>query len=79
MTQFPDIPDYRIDKKFGKGAMGTVYLAFQEKLERYVALKVLLPDLSEDREITQRFIAEAKIGAQLQHSNIVSIYDVGVY
>ncbi|MCK4836346.1 MAG: protein kinase, partial [Candidatus Aminicenantes bacterium] len=49
------------------------------KLERYVALKVLLPDLSEDREITQRFIAEAKIGAQLQHSNIVSIYDVGVY
>ena len=79
LTQFPNIPNYRIDKKFGRGAMGTVYLAFQEKLERYVALKVLLPSLSEDPETTQRFITEAKIGAQLQHSNIVSIYDVGKY
>ncbi len=59
--------------------MGTVYLAFQEKLEREVALKVLLPSLAEDREITQRFITEAKIGAQLQHTNIVSIYDVGEF
>jgi serine/threonine protein kinase len=59
--------------------MGTVYLAFQEKLERPVALKVLLPSLSEEKDITQRFLNEAKIGAQLQHSNIVSIYDVGEY
>lgn len=79
MASFPEIPDYRIEKKFGRGAMGTVYLAFQEKLERLVALKVLLPSLAEEKEITQRFIAEAKIGAHLQHSNIVSIFDVGEY
>ena len=79
MVQFPEIPNYSIKKKFGKGAMGTVYLAFQEKLEREVALKVLLPSLAEDREITQRFITEAKIGAQLQHTNIISIYDVGEF
>lgn len=79
LAQFPRIPGYRIDKKFGRGAMGTVYLAFQKKRERHVALKVLLPSLSEDPETTQRFITEAKIGSQLQHSNIVSIYDVGKY
>jgi len=79
VSQFPEIPNYSIKKKFGKGAMGTVYLAFQEKLEREVALKVLLPSLAEDGEITQRFITEAKIGAQLQHTNIVSIYDVGEF
>lgn len=79
MSQFPEIPNYTIKKKFGKGAMGTVYLAFQEKLEREVALKVLLPSLTEDMEITQRFLTEAKIGAQLQHPNIVSIYDVGEF
>jgi serine/threonine protein kinase len=79
VAQFPEIPNYSIKKKFGKGAMGTVYLAFQEKLEREVALKVLLPSLAGDGEITQRFITEAKIGAQLQHTNIVSIYDVGEF
>jgi serine/threonine protein kinase len=79
VPQLPEIPNYSIKKKFGKGAMGTVYLAFQEKLERDVALKVLLPSLAEDLEITQRFLTEAKIGAQLQHNNIVSIYDVGEF
>jgi len=79
VATIPQIPSYKIEKKIGKGGMGTVYLAFQEKLERQVALKILLPSLSDDIKITQRFITEAKIAAKLQHSNIVSIYDVGEY
>lgn len=79
MSIIPRIPSYRIEKKIGKGGMGTVYLAFQEKMERQVALKVLLPSLADDIKITQRFLTEAKISAKLQHTNIVSIYDVGEY
>lgn len=77
MATIPRIPSYKIEKKIGKGGMGTVYLAFQEKLERQVALKVLLPSLSDDFKITERFMSEAKIAAKLEHTNIISIYDVG--
>lgn len=79
MAIIPQIPSYKIEKRIGKGGMGTVYLAFQEKLERQVALKVLLPIYADDNKITQRFMTEAKIAAKLQHTNIVSIYDVGEY
>jgi len=74
---FPEIPGYRIEKKLGRGGMASVYLAFQEKLERRVALKVLSPALAEDPSVTRRFLSEAKIAAQLHHANIISIHDVG--
>ncbi|MCI0470344.1 MAG: TonB family protein [Candidatus Aminicenantes bacterium] len=57
--------------------MARVYLAYEKKLEREVALKVLLRSLTEEEEITKRFLKEAKTAGRLRHSNIVAIYDVG--
>jgi serine/threonine-protein kinase PpkA len=72
------IPGYRIQKEIGHGGMATVYLAVQESLNRRVALKVMAPALSADRNFSERFLKEARTVAQLSHPNILSIYDIGV-
>ncbi len=77
MTTSIDIPGYKVKKELGAGGMAKVYLALDTKLDRAVALKVLSPAFAENSRITKRFIKEAKTAAQLQHSNIVSIFDVG--
>lgn len=77
MENLLEIPGYEILKELGKGGMARVYLAYEKKLEREVALKVLLRSLTEEEEITRRFLKEAKTAARLRHSNIVAIYDVG--
>ncbi len=77
MPPIPTIPGYRIEKEIGQGGMARVYLAHEEKLERTVALKVLLPSLAEIPNATERFIREAKTAAKLVHSNIITIHDVG--
>jgi tRNA A-37 threonylcarbamoyl transferase component Bud32 len=61
----------------GRGGMATVYKARQEKLDRFVALKVLRPELAGDQEVVARFVREAATAARLEHPNIVPIYDVG--
>ncbi len=71
------IEGYKIEAQLGRGNMGLVYAAKQIKLDRIVALKVLDPKLAMDREFIKRFYKEAKIGAQLNHPNIVQFYDVG--
>lgn len=74
----PDkIADYRITSLLGRGGMGTVYGAFQESLEREVALKVLSPALSADPSMRRRFRIEARATASLHHQHIVPIYDFG--
>ncbi|UCH97707.1 MAG: protein kinase [Candidatus Aminicenantes bacterium] len=77
MTKSIDITGYKVKKELGAGGMAKVYLALDSKLDRPVALKVLSPAFAENSRITKRFIKEAKTAAQLQHSNIVSIFDVG--
>ena len=77
MTTSIDISGYKVKKELGAGGMAKVYLAVDTKLDRPVALKVLSPAFAENSRITKRFIKEAKTAAQLQHSNIVSIFDVG--
>ena len=57
--------------------MATVYLAYDEVLDRYVALKVLSHLFVDDEEFVERFKREAKVGAALSHPNIVSVYDLG--
>ena len=66
--------DYEIEKLFGKGGMGTVYLAKDSFLDRRVAIKELSPLLTADSELVQRFRNEARMQAKLNHANIVSLH-----
>ncbi len=71
------IGGYRIDKKLGQGGMGIIYKAEQLSLNRIVALKMLNESLSRNQMFLARFQNEARSVAQLNHPNIVQIYDVG--
>ncbi|MFH1551052.1 MAG: FHA domain-containing serine/threonine-protein kinase [Planctomycetota bacterium] len=68
---------YRLERRIGRGGMGTVYLAMQLSLKRPVALKILSDDLAQNSNFISMFISEARAAAQLQHPNIVLAYDVG--
>jgi serine/threonine protein kinase len=61
-------------REIGRGGMGVVYLARDEKLERPVAIKVLPQGSGEQQETRERFLREARIAGQLSHPNIVPIY-----
>lgn len=69
---------YEIIKKIGSGGMATVYKAQDKVLKRNVAVKILRDEFTTDEEFIRRFEGEAQSAARLTHSNIVSIYDVGV-
>jgi len=61
----------------GEGGMGRVYLAADTRLKRRVALKILAPDRVNNSRAVARFQREGLVGAQLQHENLVRIYDFG--
>ena len=67
---------YRLDGRLGTGGMGEVYRAFDQRLERWVALKRLRADREIEDRHRQRFRVEAKAAAALSHSGIVQIHDV---
>ena len=69
------IQNYKILSLLGEGGMGTVYLAEHVKLGRKVAIKSLHAQFVNSKEIRARFMNEAKVMAQLQHPNIVNLYD----
>ena len=68
---------YEILEQIGTGGMSDVYKAKCHKLNRYVAIKVLKKEFSEDRVFVSKFRAEAQSAAGLAHPNIVNVYDVG--
>jgi len=79
MLNIPIIPGYRIVRELGRGGVATVWLAVQESLGREVALKQLSSRLMENPEAAARFMREARIAAQLDHRNIVKVFDVGIH
>lgn len=73
----PAAPGYEIIAPLGRGASGMVYKARQTKLKRTVALKVLIGYAHETADQLARFRDEAVIAAQIQHPNVIQIYDIG--
>jgi len=67
---------YRLRDQLGRGGMGIVWRAHDERLERDVALKVLHPWVADDKELRARFEREAAALARLEHPNVVRLYDV---
>ncbi|NLD46982.1 MAG: Stk1 family PASTA domain-containing Ser/Thr kinase [Clostridiaceae bacterium] len=68
---------YELIEKIGGGGMALVYKAKCGLLNRFVAVKILRPEFTNDEEFVMRFRVEAQAAASLSHPNIVSIYDVG--
>src|SRR5256885_12273649 len=68
---------YTIEGEIGRGGMGVVFQAKDERLKRQVAIKVLPPDLAFREEVRLRFLREAETAARLMHPHIVPIHSVG--
>jgi serine/threonine-protein kinase len=68
---------YRLDEIIARGGMAVVYRAFDERLDRSVALKVLAAPLARDEAFRRRFIRESRAAAAVDHPNIVPIFDAG--
>ncbi|HKA87450.1 MAG TPA: serine/threonine-protein kinase [Haliangiales bacterium] len=71
------VGSYRIMDTLGAGGMGVVYLAEHQVIGRKVAIKVLLPELSHNHEVVNRFFNEARSSALIRHPGIVDIIDFG--
>jgi eukaryotic-like serine/threonine-protein kinase len=69
---------YKLDRRLGIGGMATVQLAFDTRLERNVAVKLLAEHLAEDASFVSRFKREALAAARLVHPNIVQVFDFGL-
>ncbi len=73
----PDVPGYKLEEVIGRGGMAVVFRARHLKLNRLIALKMLLSGAFASRQERARFVREAEAVAALQHPNIVQIFDVG--
>ena len=71
--------DYTLRRQIGRGGMGVVYEAWENAMERVVALKVLPTGVAVDDRAFRRFMQEAKTAGKLSHQNIVSVHAMGVY
>lgn len=68
---------YSLVDKLGQGSMGVVYKAYDEMLDRYVALKTMVSDMTADTELRKRFYQEARLAAKINHPYIITVYDLG--
>jgi len=67
---------YEIRSRLGAGGMGEVYLAWDTRLDRKIALKILPSDLAANKDRLRRFEQEAKAASALNHPNIITIYEI---
>src|SRR5205814_8754209 len=70
------VAHYRIARKLGAGGMGIVYQAYDERLQRTIALKMML-GLQADETARKRMWREARAAASVNHPNVCQIYDIG--
>lgn len=68
---------YELAERLGHGGMATVYRAYDRKLDREVAIKLLADNFAGDEDIRSRFSREARMAARLDHPNVVQVFDVG--
>src|SRR5213595_3843597 len=68
---------YRLERLLGMGGMGAVYLATHLGTDRYVALKLIMPQLMRNEEFVARFKREARAAGRLRHPNVVDVTDFG--
>ncbi len=66
---------YRIQKELGRGGMGAVYLAFDERLQRQIAFKVMLPKFAANANAKDRFLREARAAARISSDHVVNIHE----
>lgn len=78
-VHLPKIPGYEIQDVLGHGGMGVVYKAWDSRLGRLVAIKMLLAGAYASNEQLERFLREVEVMASLQHPNIAQLFDVGYH
>ena len=71
------IAGYRLEEQIGRGGMAVVFRALDERLQRQVALKILVPALTADEAFRQRFIRESRSGAAVDHPHIIPVFEAG--
>jgi hypothetical protein len=71
------VSGYRLEQEIGRGGMAVVYTAYDERLERQVALKVLTPSMAQDQVFRQRFIGESRAAAAVEDPHIIPVYEAG--
>lgn len=71
------ISGYRLEQQIGRGGMAAVFGAYDERLERQVALKILAPAMAQDENFRKRFIAESRAAAAVEDPHIIPIYEAG--
>src|SRR3954451_6923420 len=72
-----DFVGYRIEELIGRGGMGVVYRAYDLRLKRTIALKLVVPELALDERFRARFARETELAMALEHPNVIPIYDAG--
>lgn len=72
-----DFVGYRIEELIGRGGMGVVYRAYDLRLKRTIALKLVAPELARDERFRARFARETELAMALEHPNVIPIYDAG--
>ena len=72
-----EIAGYLVEELIGRGGMGEVYRAHDDRLDRNVALKILAPRFAEDETFRERLLRESRLAASLDHPNVVPVYDAG--